>query len=415
MALRTRAPAPIPKAELRALLDRLPTAYASRLWYGDGQAVLVARVPREEPDLIQDVEHVVEHAHPDHVEEADQCLLVGTRAIHGVPMTPLRSLMADRVAFDRRQCAMLRTQLPDAPSHTRYRAPDDPQRRLRLALRVPGDHVADADEEALDVFVDRLGPLLEVGELDGLHCVYVIASQDDVRLEADTFLTDLLERWQAPERQERLAAARQAQTEARAAAHTTPPTPPPDSPGPSEDGPASPSSEQTRAPPPPVAEAEHRLTVRSRDDMRSIQHQVDALDADGWTDSDDRPGPPGADAVGGLPLPRREAEGTGSPRLDRLRATLDRQGFDVLVRPDVPGHAIDLAAERPEGDPQRVVAVECEVLDDAGAQTLLAAGRELDVDLVLALCEEVTPEAGRRLVATKVRTLTRDDLAELRL
>lgn len=164
-----------------------------------------------------------------------------------------------------------------------------------------------------------------------------------------------------------------------------------------------------------MAEAEHRFNARSDDDLRSIQHQVDSL----GTDDDGPPGPtipqPTADGTRRpvpAPLPH---EDTGSPGLDRLRAVLDRHGFDVLVHPDVPDHPVDLAAERPDGDPQRIIAVEREVLDDDGAQALLAAGRALEVDQVLVLCDEITPDARRRLVATKVRTLGRDDLTDLRL
>lgn len=440
MALRTRAPVPVPAAELRALLDRLPNAYASSLWYGGGQAVLVARVPRTEPDLIEDVERVVEHAHPDHVHEADQCLLVGTERIHGVPMTPLKSLMADRVAFDRRQCSTLRTQLADTRIHTLYRAPDDPQRRLRLALRVPGEHVTDVDEDDLDLFVDRLGPLLDVGELDGLHCVYVIANRDDVRLEADAFLADLLEKWRDPDRQERLAEARRTKREERdrhqqgarqegtagQAPQQAPPSgsgtddpstaapPGPEAPVPAtaSDDPPEPTGRRDAAPDGrPVAEAEHRLTARTEEDFRSIQHQVDALEAEGWdaspldASSSDRRTVP-------VTLPH---EDTDSPGLDRLRAVLERHGFDVLVRPEVPDHDVDLAAERPDGDPQRIIVVERDRIDGDDARALVAAGRALDADRVLALCDEVTSEAERRLVATMVRTVAPADLGDLRL
>jgi hypothetical protein len=94
------------------------------------------------------------------------------------------------------------------------------------------------------------------------------------------------------------------------------------------------------------------------------------------------------------------------------KSALQGAGFDVLVRPAT-AHAIDLAAERGEGDIQRVIAVLPPRLDLDTAKALLAASRALDVDLAIAVCADAEPAARRAFIATKARWLHPDDLAGL--
>jgi hypothetical protein len=102
------------------------------------------------------------------------------------------------------------------------------------------------------------------------------------------------------------------------------------------------------------------------------------------------------------------------PLFAAAKARLAEAGFDVVVRPKAK-HAIDLAAERGEGDIQRVIVRIPERLTAEVAQQVLKASRELDVDLALVVCADAEPAARRAFIATKARWLAPDDLEELHL
>lgn len=95
-----------------------------------------------------------------------------------------------------------------------------------------------------------------------------------------------------------------------------------------------------------------------------------------------------------------------------LARRLEAAGFDVLYDPPA-GLGIDLAAERPDGHPQRMVIRCAPSLDTETARGLLKTARELDVDVVLCVCEKIIPEAERLLVATKVRAVRADAIDKL--
>jgi hypothetical protein len=166
--------------------------------------------------------------------------------------------------------------------------------------------------------------------------------------------------------------------------------------------------------------------------MQDIHSRIDSI---GRRAGDSPPGvrPPGMDGptvttphleggVGaasrssGITLEEPEPEprpSTGSAALDALADLLENTGYDVLVHPEAGVHTVALAAERPDEYPARVIAVEHDRLDLAAAEALLAAARGLEVDLAVAVCNAVAPEAQRRIIATKVRAVRPDEIAHL--
>ena len=114
------------------------------------------------------------------------------------------------------------------------------------------------------------------------------------------------------------------------------------------------------------------------------------------------------------PAPAPTHISASDPLLEATRARLAGAGFEVLVHPKSK-HAIDLAAERSDGDIQRIIVRLPDFLSLDVAKQVLAASRALDVDLALVVCPEADPAARRAFIATKARWLTPDDLAELHL
>lgn len=347
---------PLPGAELERLKTTLSRSYGAQAWDGAGERILVVRVPRGEPDVVNDLEEAVEHVAPADVEGITAALLVGDDKTLAVPVHPFSELMAQRVRFDHEQCTQLRKRLGPG-THLTYRAPGDPRKVLRLGLRVGHKSVQDVGDADLEHWATTLGADLDAGRFNGTRAVYLVADQDEVRIDAALFFHDL--RKHAADAKARRDMA--AQVAARQA-------------------PAKPKAERVAYAPLRSIEA----TPLEEPVVASYQEESPAAVA--------------------------PAVATALPTLD---ARLKDLGFDTMVRP--PGHAIDLAAERPEGDPQRVIAWTPERLTPEVATQALGTARKLDVDLALVVCEDAEPEGRKRLIATKVRWIQPKDIAQLDL
>jgi hypothetical protein len=364
---------PLPQAELDKLRSTLSTHYGGQVWEGAGARILVVRVPRPEPDIVNDIEEAVEYLSPGDTQDLTAALLVGHERTHAVPVQPFADLMSRRVQGDHQQCQDLRRRIPTETGHLVYRHPADPRKVLRMAVRLPHDTVQDLGDEDFARWSADLGPSLQAGKFAGVRALYLIARKDDVRLDGDLFFQDLRER--VAEEQERHAMA--GKLVARQAA--SPPPPPP------------------RVAYAPLKRIDEAAGATANPRLANANANADA--------SATATAAGGAEAGGAVPLP---------PALEAARARLTAAGFDVLVRPKA-RHAIDLAAERGEGDIQRVIVRLPERLTAEVATQVLKASRELDVDLALVVCTDAEPAARRAFIATKARWLHPDDLAELHL
>lgn len=347
---------PLPGAELERLKATLARQYGAQAWEGAGETILVVRVPRAEPDVVNDLEAAIEHCAPNDVQAMTAALLVGDDKTLAVPVHPFKELMAQRVRFDHEQCTTLRSRVA-AGTHLLYKAPGDPRKVLRLGVRVGHPSVQEVDDADLEHWANTLGADLETGRLAGVRAVYLVADKDEVRIDAALFFQDL--RKHAAEARTRRDMA--AQVAARQSA-------------------GKPKPERVAYAP-----------------LKTIE--------------DDAPAAP--TAMGGSTTLATDPVPGVPAALATLEATLRACGYDVLLRP--PGHGIDLAAERPDGDPQRVVAWTPDRLTPELATEAIRAARKLDVDLALVVCDDAEPEGRKRLIATKVRWLQPKDLAQLDL
>ncbi|MCA1819540.1 MAG: hypothetical protein LC620_05745 [Halobacteriales archaeon] len=419
-SLRRLKPLPIPGPELARLKETLHPEYGSKLHEsssddGETQRLLVIRVPRDEPDMVNDVEHAIEYLHPGELADAQACLLVGNGKTLLVPAQPMRDLMAARVQFDRRQCHLLRGQL--GPSeHRLFKAPEDPRRLVRLAIRFNRHRVADVEENDLLAAARGLGPKLATPAFREVRSVYLVADKDDVRMDADLFFQDLQARWGEETERHRLAeeivqkeTAKRIQQEAERQAPLA-----------------------SLGPGPRVAMAplKHRVPAgdwesaappggHPADPGRSAMYaHLDALLGLPQTAVSNAP-PPATDAFAPIhsPLaapPPAVAKSPASPHLAALQTALVASGFDVLAHPGGP-HGIDLAAERASGFPARLVAYLPARLGVALADQVLAAAKKLEVDLALVVCSDAEPEARKRFIATRARWVDPAILGDLQI
>lgn len=343
---------PIPSQELERLRTTLSPHYGGQVWEGAGHRILVVRVPRPEPDLIQDIEAAIDYLDPDDVHDLSAALLVGDAKTHAVPTQPFHDLMQQRVAFDQQQATELRKRLAPG-SHWLYRAPGDARRIVRLALRLHQATVEQATDDDWASWSEILGADLQSGKLAGVRAVYVVADNDYARLDADAFLHDL--RRLAGERRERQAMAQQL------------------------------ANKQAK-PPATVA---------------------------GTTQASGGPGPEAQAPARLEGIPASET-GADPSALQQLREALEASGFDVLLHPKT-RHRIDLAAERAQGDVQRVIVRIAPHATLDLVQDLLEAARAVEADAALAVAPTIDVAARKRLIATKARWLRPEDLGQLAL
>ena len=127
----------LPAQELATLRTELAPQYGARVVDEGDRKILLIRVPRKEPDPVNDVESAVDYLDPRDVQDITHCLLLGDQSVAQVYAGPLRDLMADRRVFDKQQVAEWRERMPGALTHQLYRSPADPRRRWRLAVRLP--------------------------------------------------------------------------------------------------------------------------------------------------------------------------------------------------------------------------------------------------------------------------------------
>lgn len=416
-SLRRLRPLPIPAAELARLKETLHPEYGSQVHEGLGpegepERILVVRVPRDDPDMVNDVEAAVEYLNPGDLAEATSCLLVGNHRTLQVATSPLRDLMAARVQFDRRQCHLLRGQLVPG-EHRLFKAPEDPRRLVRLAIRFQRARVADVTEEDLAAAARELGPKLSSPAFREVRSVYLVADKDDVRMDADLFFQDASARWGEESERRRLAEevvaretsmrikeesekARRMALERPAASHRVAVAP--------LRTPAAHAAWDAPADPSRAAMYAHL------DALLGLQPGATAAPT-APTPTEDLPSAPPVATGAARPASAPAPAPPRSPHIAPLQAALEAAGFDVLARPGP--HGIDVAAERATAFPNRVVAYCPDRLDVPLADRVLLAAKELQVDLALVVCAEADPEARKRFIATRARWVEPAGLADL--
>lgn len=385
MPQRHRGPLPVPTQDLVRIQGELDP-YGSTLWEGAELKVLVARVPDADPDLVNGLERIVESAAPAHVESAHGALVLTPKDVHVVPLDPMRALMAERVAFDARNAARLRAEIPTTSGVRVWRGVDDPKRRLRMTIRIAQERVADLDDHDLLDAAEELGDRL--GALDDLHCVYIVASTDHVRLAPGQILGELQERWNDPARRERvemeqLAAQQEAEAERLLAKELLE---------------QELRGRMTRTAVAPVRTMETTRTP----DMDRIHRRIDGMGAEPEPEMRERtvePEPRGPVRIGVRETTARDQ------LIDRLRAL----GYAVRNDP-LPG--IDLAAERGRF-PHRILAV---VADEAGHRHVAAledARSRYGVDTALLVADAIGSVVARDLERSPVESLHPSDIPRM--
>ncbi|MGB1696896.1 MAG: hypothetical protein ACPHK8_00685, partial [Thermoplasmatota archaeon] len=103
------------------------------------------------------------------------------------------------------------------------------------------------------------------------------------------------------------------------------------------------------------------------------------------------------------------------PKRTDARGMLERNGYQVLESPEVPGFQLSAAAERDGAYPQRLIVLETTRFTRNDAEDLLNAARTLGPDMALAIGDQIDNEARGLILASKVKWVRRSELNKITL
>jgi len=392
MTSRSTTPIPIPGVELQRMRSYLAPQYGSEVWDQEGVRVLVVRTPGEEPDVVNDLESAVEYLSPGDVQ-VEHCLLVGEKRVTAVSVTPLRELMEQRLRLDHQVATHLRTQIPGDRGHIVYRSPQDPLKMTRLGVRIQKSHAREVDDADLDAAADAIGPMLESGQYKNIRAVYILGAQDEVRIDGHVFMQDIRTRWEDDSRRINVEAKQRAE-EAEARQRR--------------------AAERSAI----LHDLDRRFTAHApRTTRPHVGDEVDRIVGRRITHT-----PKVGSTTAVTRNSTRSSElpsGGGRPvSLDPI-TDLDRRlravGYETLPRPNLPGHRVDLAAERTDGEAQRLIVRSVPHIDMATARSWLATAKTLGVDLAILVAPTADDDAQTAFIATNVQWVRPDAFDRLML
>lgn len=416
---------PLPRKELDELRADLARHYGDQVVETGGEPVLVVRVPHRVPDFLRDVEGAAETIPYRDLRGFRAVVLIGDDRDMGVSAEMLRALLEERERTERDWVAGHRVKLRPG-TFTVERLPADPQRRLGAVFRVDADSVQDLDESAFDDVAEAL-PEVKRASPGGVRpaFAFVVAHADHVRLPGARFFTEL-ETKQKVRQREALEAKKRALEEKHEAALA-----------------AMRRIEKRRAEATAARAADRAPSVPTRSPStaspplrpsrgtggRSADDILAEVRAELGKDTPVRPAsttampPPPADVAPPLsaspqpaaPEPATTAPSTPDPAFDpayrhpaamgAIRHALDAAGYKIKDELMVQGVPITFAAARPEGYPSRVLVTFWGRLEPDDARRLIKLGRSIDVELLLAVAEDIPQETERVALATNLKAV----------
>ncbi len=183
MAMLKRDTTPLAKEDLIKLKYDLDP-YDCRLEESDGQKVFVVRSPKASPDLINDLEPMIDRICEEDVKEAQSACLLGEEESATISMSILWSLIDKRKKRDTKLVTELRGKISRDFGHLLFRSEEDPLHIYRLAIYVPMP-ISNVDKDNFEEMFEELD-LPREGEI-----VYLIADDGYKRISGREFFTIL--------------------------------------------------------------------------------------------------------------------------------------------------------------------------------------------------------------------------------
>ncbi len=144
--------------------------------------LLVIRSPQEYPDIVNDLESLINKFDMRDVDQADQVCIIGDAEVVGVSIEAIKSLMDRRIEDDEQIATDLEEKLSEPYDTLSFHSDDDPFKILRLGIRIPGSLEDFKPQQLRETLFSKIKDLPRESEI-----VYLIAKDGYLRLSGKEF------------------------------------------------------------------------------------------------------------------------------------------------------------------------------------------------------------------------------------
>ena len=163
--------------------------------------ILVVRSERELPDIVNDLDGMINKLDIRDTNELTHALIIGEEEVIGVPLNAITSLVERRIEDDNLIAEDLGEKLVEPYTILIFESENDPLKTLRLGIRVEGNLKDFKPQELPEILFSKIKSLPRHSEV-----VYLIAEDGYIRLSGNEFYRRLREFLQKnPERNKELA------------------------------------------------------------------------------------------------------------------------------------------------------------------------------------------------------------------
>jgi hypothetical protein len=172
---------PLTREELIKLKHQIePNDY--RVVESGQQRILVIRTEREFPDIVNDLEVLINKFDNRDTTDLSQALIIGEEEVVGIPLDAIDSLLERRMEDDERIAEDLGEKLIEPYTTLLFESENDPMKTLRLAIRVAGNLEDFKPQQLSEILFSKIKSLPRHSEV-----VYLIAEDGFIRLSGNEF------------------------------------------------------------------------------------------------------------------------------------------------------------------------------------------------------------------------------------
>ena len=146
------------------------------------ERILVIRTEREFPDLVNDLECMINKLDIRDTNELSHALIIGEEEVVGVPLKAIEALIERRMEEDERIATDLSEKLIEPYTTLLFESENDPIKTLRLGIRVAGNIGDFKPQQLPEILFSKIKSLPRHSEV-----IYLIADDGYIRLSGNEF------------------------------------------------------------------------------------------------------------------------------------------------------------------------------------------------------------------------------------
>ncbi len=178
---------PLTKEEIIKLKHQIePNDYL--VVHSGQQQILVIRTQRKFPDIVNDLENIVNKLDLRDVNQLSHALIIGDEEVVGIPLDAIDTLMTRRTEDDERIASDLGEKLIEPYTTLLFESDNDPMKTLRLGIRIAGNLKELKPQQLPEILFSKIKSLPRHSEV-----IYLLAEDGYLRLSGSDFYRRLRE------------------------------------------------------------------------------------------------------------------------------------------------------------------------------------------------------------------------------